>query len=233
MRLSRFLTMLVVLATLLAACGGDDTADGTDTSAVGSDGGPGTAPTSTTTAAAGEGDGDDEPSVGFDALPQECLDVFADFLRAIEPVVSDLDVDTATSSDLTDLQADLDPITAEFEASTEGMDCPNVAEDEDAFTAMIDIAEQEAPGTVAYLTLAQSILTAMGPDGGDVSGDCETDLAAIQEFVDQGGNMNDMPLTDFSQVLALLTTVQQVCSAERLTEFYSQEDVIAFTSDSG
>ncbi len=231
MRIPRFLTMLVVLLTVLAACGGDDATDttaGPDTSA-GTDGGADTTQASPTTTTAD----DDRPSVGIDDMPQECIDAFADFLRAIEPVVADLDVDSATSNDLTDLQAQLDPISAEFEASTEGMECPDLAEDEDVFTAMIEIAEREAPGTVAYLTLAQSVMSAIGDASGDVSGDCETDIAAIEVFVDQGGNMNDLPMSDFAQLLALLTSVQEVCSVERITEFYSQEDVIAFTTDSG
>ncbi|MDQ3782147.1 MAG: hypothetical protein M3349_04315 [Actinomycetota bacterium] len=235
MRVPRFVTMLVVLLAVLAACGGDDAADttaGPDTSAVGSDDGTDTTQGSAATTTAADGDGG-EPSVGIDAMPQECIDAFGDFLRAIEPVVADLDVDTATSNDLNDLQAELDPISAEFEASTEDLDCPDLTEDEDVFAAMIEIAEREAPGTVAYLTLAQSVMSAIGDAGGNVSGDCETDLAAIQAFVDQGGTMNDLPMTDFAQVLSLLTTVQEVCTVERVTEFFGQDDVIAFTSDSG
>ena len=49
--------------------------------------------------------------------------------------------------------------------------------DEEAFAAMIDIAEREAPGTVPYFHWIESFAATAGEGSGIVSsGDCETDI---------------------------------------------------------
>ena len=60
----------------------------------------------------------------------------------------------------------------------ESLNCPDASgTDEEAFAAMIEIAEREAPGTVPYFRWIEEFAGSMGEGGGlTSSGDCETDI---------------------------------------------------------
>lgn len=228
MRAPRFLALLALMLVLAACGGGDDGSDTTtsDTSAAGSDTTVGGMDSTSTPE-----DDDDQPVVSsLDDMPRECVDAFVEYLRAIEPTVEGIDFDAATSDDLDELFSDLEPISEEFDARTADLDCPDLDEDVDEFPALIEIASREAPGTVGYLNLIASFV-GFGGGGAEASGDCETDIAAVQAYVDQGGTMSDLPMADFAPLLALLTSLSTVCSAERSAEFFSQDDVTAFMSE--
>ncbi len=231
MRAPRFLVLLALMLVLAACGGGDDGSDTTtgDTSAAGSDTTVGG--TDTTTTATSPDDADQPVVSSLDDIPQECVDAFVDYLRAIEPTVEGIDFDTATSNDLDQLFTDLEPIEEEFDASTLDLACPDLDDDVDVFPALIEIASREAPGTVGFLEVIASLVGAAGGAAVEASGDCETDIAAVQAYVDQGGTMGDLPMADFAPLLALLTSLSTVCSAERSAEFFSQDDVTAFMSE--
>jgi len=229
MRAPRFLALLALMLVLAACGGGDDGSDTTtgDTSAAGSDTTVGGMDSTSTPE-----DDDDQPVVSsLDDMPRECVDAFVEYLRAIEPTVEGIDFDTATSNDLDQLFTDLEPIEEEFDASTLELACPDLDDDVDVFPALIEIASREAPGTVGFLEVFASMVGAAGGAAVEASGDCETDIAAVQAYVDQGGTMGDLPIAAFAPLLALLTSLSTVCSAERSAEFFSQDDVTAFMSE--
>jgi hypothetical protein len=222
----RAATLILILAMALAACGGDETTDTADTTTSSEST---TSPVgSTVTTAVDEDDGSDDGGlVDLDDMPQECIDVFVDFLRAMEPAVEGFDFTTATADDMETLGAELESVTTDYATDIESLDCPEP--DEEAFAAMIAIAEREAPGTVAYLEWIQSF--ALGDDSlGSASGDCETDITAMQEIVDLYPSMGELPMENVLEAGALMTSISTVCSAERAGEFFAQEDVAAFTS---
>jgi hypothetical protein len=233
----RSLRIAVLMGLLLAACGGG--AD-TTTTAGGDDVSTTAAAAATTTSAAtattaDEGDG---PVIGLDELPQECLDALAGFLREIEPIVEPIDWENATMADFEELGQAIDTQTQAYEDEITGAGCEEIdveADDEETFQFMIDFAESEAPGTVGYLEWVKSFV-AMGTDTGtgtDVSGDCETDIAAVQAVVDEGGTMAELPLTEVARVGGLVGSISMACSSGRAAEFFSQADVAAFLESSG
>jgi hypothetical protein len=223
---SRSISLAVALL-LIAACGGA------------ASGGSTTAPPDVTTT---EGvdvtsppdetsiPGEDDPGVvSLEDMPAECIEAFRAFLQAIEPYVEDVDFQNATMADLEALSAEMEPILAPFEEET--IDCPDLdMSEEESVAAMREMAERDAPGTVAYFAWIEEFMVAGGAGGAEVSGDCETDIATLQGYVDQGGTMSDLTMGELTAVGELMTAIGTECSSERFQEWFSQEDVIAWQS---
>jgi hypothetical protein len=221
----------VVLALLLAACGGSGGDDITTIAGSGDD--------ATTTTSGDDGGGGG--SIDIDDIPRECLDAFGNFLRTIEPAVEDFDFDNANLADLQQLSTELEPLTAEYEGTIGDADCDELdldASDEEAFEFMIDFAEDEAPGTVAYFEWIRDFAIGAGgglgdDDGGTATGDCDQDLAAFMEYVESGTTMNDLPLADLTTVGQLMTSISTGCPAATVAELFQDPEVSAFLESGG
>jgi hypothetical protein len=217
----RLIAALGILVLLLAAC-----ASGTsDTTA-------NTEEPTTTTAAAEEPtttateETTDPGTVGsLSDMPQACLDAFDTFLRDIEPIVADFDFENATQADLEEIGVLLEEVSLPLEEAT--ANCPDLAmEDEESMQLMIDYARDVAPGTVPYFEWIASFAAA---SGSQASGDCETDIDALMEFVDAGTPMSGLTMSEISTVSGLLTSISTNCSPERFNEVISDPAVQEFT----
>ncbi|MET0565772.1 MAG: hypothetical protein ABW021_04965 [Acidimicrobiia bacterium] len=206
-----FRASIVILALVLVACGGDGGGDTTlaepTTTAVVEEGGAGT--------------------VDFEDMPQECIDALVGYLRAIEPTVEGLDFAATTGDDLEALGSELDALSEDYTTAIEDLDCPDPAgSDEEAFAAIIELAEQEAPGTVGYLEWVQSLAAGFGD--AEASGDCETDITALQAIIDENSSMSELTMGEVVQVGSLVASISTACTPERAEEFFAEEDVAAF-----
>jgi hypothetical protein len=225
-KLSR-LVVLVSVLLLIAACGGGASGDSATVPADTTTGGADvtTPPESTTVP---EGDGSDAGTItDMSDMPEECIDAFRAFLQELEPIVEEIDFENATMADLETFGTDIEPIASQFEDET--ANCPELdLSTEDSIAFMREIAEQDAPGTVAYFEWLEEFIVSMDDGGVSASGDCETDIAALQVYVDQGGAMSELTLGDVAAVTSLMTAVSTECSPERFQEWISQEDVAAW-----
>ena len=220
--------LLILLFVLVTACGG--TAATTTSAEV--------EPEETTTTTASTATTEDESTnetVDLADMPQECIDAFVTFLQAIEPVVEGFDFNTASLDDMEAMGTELEAATAGPTAEMESLNCPDVdASDEEAFAAMIDIAQQEAPGTVAYFEWIETFAAGAGEESGlTSSGDCETDIETLEAFIAEKetmGNLTFPELTGFGQ---LMTAITSECTADRVEEFFAQPEVEAFLASGG
>jgi hypothetical protein len=216
--------LLILLILLVTACGGTAA---TTTEAEADD-------TTTTTAPIDEENGE---TVDFADMPQECIDAFVNFLQAIEPVVEGFDFENATIEDMETIGTELEAATEAPTAEMDSLDCPDPSgTDEEAFAAMIDIAEREAPGTVAYFEWIQDF-TGDFEDGegttGGASGDCETDIETMEALIAESDGMGDMTLAEVTAFGSLMTAITTECSADRAQEFLSQPEVQEFMASGG
>ena len=164
-------------------------------------------------------------------IPEECVDALVGYLRAIEPVVEDIDFENLGTDALERLGTDLQEASGEMAAQIQDLDCPDpVGGDNETFAAVITLAETRAPGTVAYLEWVAAFASDFG-ESSEVSGDCETDIAAFQAIVDEGGTMSDLTMTQVVEVGSLFASVSTSCSPERAEEFFAQADVAAFLEE--
>lgn len=218
--------LALVVALVIAACGGAATtttiADGSETTTSAPDD-----TTTTTTVGSDDGSGG---SVGFDDIPQECIDAFVAFLQDIEPALEGIDWANASAADLEEISTQIDPFTTAYEDSLTDAGCDELdvevdATDEETFDFLIGLAEDEAPGAVGYLEWIRDFA---GVVGQEASGDCDTDVAALEAVIAAGGTMQDLPLAEVTYVGNLMTSVQLNCSAEQAAEFFSRADVLAF-----
>ncbi|HEX6286289.1 MAG TPA: hypothetical protein VFZ80_02300 [Acidimicrobiia bacterium] len=226
----RLLACSLVAILAVGACGGGEGGDeATDTTEAG--GTPTTeAPVTSTEGTDADDDGGQTVDIGD--IPQECVEAFVGYLRAIEPVVEEVDWANASLADFEDIGASLESITEEYEAEIADSNCEDLdvdASGEESFQYMIDLASREAPGTVPYFEMIRDFAAGVG-EGSDivVSNDCETDIATMQAIVDEGVPMQDMPANELGAMGGLITSISANCSQERSFEFFSQEDVAAY-----
>lgn len=217
--------LLILLILLVTACGGTAA---TTTEAEADD--------TTTTAPVEEDEGTNE-TVDFADMPQECIDAFVNFLQAIEPVVEGFDFENATIDDMETIGTELEAATAGPTAEMDNLDCPDPSgTDEETFAAMIDIAEREAPGTVAYFEWIQDFAGDFEDGEGATdaaSGDCETDIERMELLIDDNDGMGDMSLAEVTAFGSLMTSITTECSADRAQEFLSQPEVQEFMASGG
>jgi len=224
----RFLTVTLTAALLIGACGGGSGEEGATTTG-GEDtpttiGGAGTTEIPNTTS-----DGEGRP-IGLEDIPQVCIDAFVEYLQALEPIVADIDWSTASMTDLEEVGNATEEATNNFETATESAQCADMniqATDEETFEYILDLARDTAPGTVGYFEMLRDFV---GNSDAEVSGDCETDIAALMAIIDQGGTMKDLPMADLTMVGNLTTSITTNCSQDRAAEFLSESDVLAWMS---
>jgi hypothetical protein len=195
------------------------------------------APASSATADDATGD-DGEPIQidDFNDLPQECRDAFGDFLRVIEPTVGDVDWDTATMADFETLSEQLDTQSSEFDREMEAAGCNDyeVGESAESVRAMIDFAEDEAPGAVGYLEFLASFMEGLSGDGGpgaaDVPADCDGAIAYMEDLIAEHGTMSELAMSEMMAVGQVMGVIQSECPTDQVSEFFAREDVSAFVS---
>jgi hypothetical protein len=216
----RFSLLGMLLLSILACQSGSTDTTGTPTT---SEAPPTTVETAETP---------DPGSVGrVEDMPAECVDALREYLRAIEPIVEDVDFQSTTMSDFEALGEELEGATEGFEERTES--CPDLdVSTAESFNLIREFAESEAPGTVAYFTFIQEFAASFEGAGG-ASGNCETDIAAFQEFVDRGGSMSDLTASEVAEASTLLSSIGANCSTDRFIEWSEQEDVAAWIEGNG
>ncbi|MGH8923517.1 MAG: hypothetical protein ACRDWA_02550 [Acidimicrobiia bacterium] len=204
--------LLALVALLMMSCQGGTT---TETTA---------APVETTDATE---ETSDSGSVGsVEDMPAECVDALRDYLRAIEPIVEGVDFQSTTMSDFEALGEELADATEGFEERTES--CPDLdVSTAESFDLIREFAESEAPGTVAYFNFIEEFVGSF-EETGAASGDCETDIAAFQEYVDRTDSMSELTASEVAAASNLMSTIAVVCSDERFLEW--QEEISDWTS---
>ena len=85
------------------------------------------------------------------AVPAACETAIAAFLTDIEPIVRNVDFETATAEQISSLGAAMEPATRGFDPDG----CPDLDVD-DARAVWVAIAEQHAPGARGYVEYTYS-----------------------------------------------------------------------------
>ena len=250
-----FLAPLLAACLVLTACGGSTATVESDAAQADADATATTVAETTTTVEAAEKSADDDDAAtsemvddtdeddgdttqvsSLDDIPEVCRELMADFLREIEPIVSQVDWDNATMADFEAISAEFEPLADEFDAQTEAEDeCDIELEDDENFDLLIDFAGDEAPGAVGFLgflnNLMESFNAAMddAAEPGATTATCEEAIAFVQGLVDDYDSIAEVPIDQLSQMTALQTAMMS-CSLEEL-EFFNQPEISAFLSD--
>lgn len=192
----------------------------------------------------GQDDGvDDDGRVVVDGLsdmPSECIDLFRDFLREIEPIVSPIDWQQATLDQFGTLGQEFETISEDFDTESERLGCNrfDLASDDAAFEEMVEFARSEAPGTVGFFEFIEQLQAAIPDDptgGGDdgaapdgAAETCDEAFAVIEDLADEYGQLTQVPASEFLEVSQLLTGITNLCTPTELNEFFQREDIAAF-----
>ena len=191
------------------------------------------APSITSAGELGESGEDDDVVIVDDVsdLPPECVDLLADFLKLIEPAVSDVDWDTATLGDFQAISDELEGQFEEMDARELELGCDNydLSSDQAAMDAAIAIAEEEAPGAVGWLEFVATLSADMSTEA-DPSLDCESAIAYIDGLIAEGATMIDVPFSEVSRITQAMGVITTDCTPEQADEFLAREDVTDFLS---
>ena len=245
-----FVAPLLAACLVLTACGGS-TAESVESGAAQDDATTTTVVETTTTAAAEtttEAPAADESSMveddetkdddtviagSIDDIPEVCRELMADFLREIEPVVSEVDWDNASMADFEAVSLEFEPIADEFDAATEAeAECNDIElEDDENFALLIDFAKDEAPGSVGFLTFLNELMTSFGeamesPTGDGSLATCQDAMDFVQDLADEHDSIDTVPIDQLTQMTDL-TTAMFTCSQEEL-EFFNNPEIADF-----
>lgn len=233
----------VVAIGLLAACGGsdDDSAGENAGDASASD----ASASDPDSVESGEGGADrvanDVEISAVDEIPEECRRILGDFLRQIEPVVSGVDWQNATMADLDGLGTAIEAPSAEIEVEMERSGCNDIefAGGADAgFLMSLRMAEQEAPGAVAWLEFVRDVSggfdssTAVVESAGDPEDDpedCNEAIMAVRELMSQTPSMMELPVDEMMSAGSALQAVPALCSIDEMGELLDDPEFLAWS----
>ncbi|MGH3668558.1 MAG: hypothetical protein ACRDU7_09715 [Acidimicrobiia bacterium] len=217
----------IVMTLMLAACSGGagDTATTTGPDASGATSTTTVAETATSaTAESTTTAGEEGPSI--EDIPPECLAEISAILQVFEPAVEGIDWETATIMDHIQVMTSLSGTAIGDTAACENVDVDVDVSEEEGVALFLEVAEQEAPGTVGYLQWVQGLAAGFGD--AEVSGDCETDISALRAIIEESSSMSDLTMTEVVQVGSLVASVSTACTPDRAEEFFAEPDVAAF-----
>ena len=165
-------------------------------------------------------------------MPSACRDAMAEWLRAIEPVVSPVDWEGATMADFEEIALEFETMSDEFETaiSNAGCDDLNFVDDSED-DILIDFARTEAPGSVGFLEFLNQMRLGVQPDddGNLATGDIETCQDAIdclQGLMDDYDSIASVPAAELLKVPAI-SALFASCTPEQL-EFFDNADLEEF-----
>jgi hypothetical protein len=184
-----------------------------------------TAETTESTAESTDDDGNGTPIQSISDVPEACREEMAEFLRAIEPIVSSIDWENATLNDFEAIAEEFQAIAEEFEDASAAASCDDlefVGENETEL--MIEFARDEAPGVVSFLEFI-SALSSPGGSGEDAGSDgtlenCDDAIEFVQHLADTYDSMADVPASELIKMSQMSTAIM-TCTPAQLELFDS------------
>jgi hypothetical protein len=170
-------------------------------------------------------------------IPAECRDEMAWFLREIEPIVSSTDWQTATLGDFEEIAAEFESRANEFEERSDAAGCNDLDIDDSGFDLIIELADDEAPGTIGFLEFLDTMSSGVLPDDGagedasdspDGFADCDEAVAFVEDLLANYEAFTEVPAAQLMQFSGL-AMVFGTCTPEQL-EFFDSPEVNQFLS---
>lgn len=167
--------MLAAAALVLAGCGSDDEEGAADTpeAATAADDEAADDEAAEPTAddnADDNDDGEEQEINDLDDLPDECVDLMGDFLERIEPIVEDVDWDSASMEDFEGIAEELEAEASEMEDDEVAERCENFSFADDGGLAQLrELAEDRAPGVLGFLDWQEELMAGFEEELADIS----------------------------------------------------------------
>ncbi len=231
MRFARFVVS-VALVGLVVGCGATPgTTDSTAGESTGTSVGAGASSTTTSSIAAetttttpGFDTTVGSESVSLDDLPPECVEPIKTFVEDIEPVVSVFDYETGTLEDFEQMTIGLLPIVSALYGVLQATPCVGTTGpiQGDAYPALIAFAQQEAPGSVAWLEVQRDVQDYPYGEG------CSEYIENLQTYVEQGGTVFDLTVAERFHAYNLFGSVMAWCPLQTGGEYSNRPEVLAF-----
>jgi hypothetical protein len=186
----------------------------------------------------GDDDGDDAGGVtvrSIDDIPEVCRDEMAEFLRAVEPIVSTIDWQTATMADFEQIATEFEAQAEEFELATSDAGCNELTfADESEGSILIEFAEKEAPGAVGFLEFLEQMRTGATPDDeGSAAPDgietCQDAIDFLQGLMDDYESMSGVPAAELVKIPNIAPLYAE-CTPEQL-EFFDNPELEQFMGE--
>lgn len=163
-------------------------------------------------------------------IPEECVALFVQFFKDIEPLVNGTDWSTATIGQFDQTNTATQPASDKLDEATakNGCDKYNLSSGVDTITQLVDLATAKVPGTAGYL---QFLLVLVGAGDAPAAGpaDCDSAIAAAKAAI-TGKTLKTLTAAQYASTNATLTAVSTVCASDKANAFLSSAEVTAFYS---
>jgi hypothetical protein len=156
----------------------------------------------------------------------------AEFLRALEPIVSTIDWQNATMADFQQIAEDFEAQAEEFELATEDAGCNDLEfVDESEGQILIDFARSEAPGAVDFLEFLEQMRTGTTPVDDDTAAPegietCDDAIAFLQGLMDDYAAMSEVPASELVKIPSIAPLYAE-CTPAQL-EFFDNPELQEF-----
>lgn len=165
-------------------------------------------------------------------MPQECLDVFIEYVQALEPQLNGLNPNFLSQEEIEAISTEIDPIQAEYDEQVASSNCPqtDLRADRDLITVMLDVTAAEAPGALPMMGWVAD-LAGYYDDAPDIStGDCDADLATVEEMVAaETDGPRFLSMGESIDLENLANSLEQICP-DRYEEYFSSDEWAAWAA---
>ena len=213
-----------LLALVLSACGGTSTASSSTAATTTTS----TLPPATTTTAASTttttAPATTTTTLVEDTVPRECIDAIERYVVAIEDVVAAYDFERGSLEEFQTMTVGLIPAGTALVAELQGTTClvTSGAFPPDAYSELLEFAQQEAPGAVTYLEVTHEMADMA------VTGTCSTDIDTLQAYVDEEGTVSDLTRAERFHAFNLAGSINSWCGLQTAGAFLYSPAVQAF-----
>ncbi len=179
--------------------------------------------------------GDSVTIRSMDDVPPACQDEMAEFLQALEPIVSPIDWQNATMAEFEQIANDFQEEADAFQAASASAGCDDLVFDaENEGQILVEFARREAPGAVGFLEFLELMRTSATPtdDGAAAEAGIETCQDAIdflQGLMDTYATMSEVPAAELMKIPSIATVSAQ-CTPEELA-FFENPDLQVFMGE--
>ena len=172
------------------------------------------------------------PVKNLSDIPDECIKLYSQFLKQIEPIVSPVDWNKATMAQFESLGTQFQTESDALDAQTKASGCDKYSlqtSDPTIIKQLAALAATVAPGTVAFINFIGTF-SATTDTTPVAAGDCDTVIGQIEPFLNSGKTLKDLTVAEVTKFYGLLGQVATACPQDKATAFYDRADVQAFAN---
>ena len=158
-------------------------------------------------------------------MPEQCIKLFGQFMKQIEPIVSPIDWSKATLAQFETLGDQFQAESDAFDAQSTAAGCDKYdlqTTDPTTIKQLAALAATVAPGTVAFINFIGTLTASTTQTTLAAAGGCDDVIAQIEPYLNTGKTIKDLTIAEVTKVYGLISQVATACPQDKATAFYQR-----------